>query len=134
MLIKFNLQGVERVIRQNGTNGFIAYIPGTQEPLGYYSSLKNAVIKHIKDAAISNKEGRKEAVELEEYVNRHKALIDEFMGLSEEVISKHLVFSDEGVRKISEEQKAKAKATKEARKLVSKEPEVKAPIEEDDDL
>lgn len=136
MLIKFKLDGVERVIRQNGTNGFIAYVPGTKDPLGYYSTLKNAVIKHIKDAAILNKEGCKEVIELEGYVNRHKDLIDEFMGLSEEDISKRLVFSDtdEGVRRISEEQKAKTKATKEANKLASKEPKIETPVEDDDDL
>ena len=88
MLIKFKLDGVERVVKQNGKNDFQAVDPNpkTKAPLGYYSSLGSAVSAHIRDAGSLTPQGKSEEIELKDYVERHKELFNQIMGLSIEDI------------------------------------------------
>lgn len=88
MLIKFKLDGVERIIKQNGKNDFQAIDPNskTKAPLGYYSNLGSAVSAHIRNAGSLTPQGKSEVIELKEYVQRHKQLFNQIMGLSVEDI------------------------------------------------
>lgn len=131
MIIKFKLQGVERIIRQNGANDFTAFKPGTDRALGYYNTLPSAVLRHIRDAAILDTDGSEEVIDLKIYIERHKSLFNEILGLSIEDISKFAVFQ-EVPSKMTEERKAKIKATK-AKKKAEKELEHNIPTEEDED-
>lgn len=131
MLIKFNLQGVERVIKLDNNGCYTAYAPGTERALGYYASLQNAVLKHIRHATILDSTEKEEVIELKDFILRHQKLFDEVRGLSQEDISKFAVFEETGkeTRVMSEETKAKIKATKSAKKELEHNP----PVEEDDD-
>lgn len=93
MLIKFKLQGVERVIKQNGPNDFVAYeVENPDRALGYYSTLQNAVLRHIKDASSLDESGREEVIELRNYIERFNKLCDEIRGADPEDLLKDAVF------------------------------------------
>lgn len=131
MLIKFNLQGAERVIKLDNNGCYTAYAPGTERALGYYASLQNAVLKHIRHATVLDSTENEEVIELKDLVLRYQKLLDEVRGLSQEDISKFAVFEETGkiTRVMSEETLAKIKATKSAKKELEHNP----PVEEDDD-
>lgn len=83
MIIKFKLNGVERKIIGD-SNNFTAVNPisesnKTENALGYYLTLGNAVLKHIKHASIPSSDD--EVVELKELVARFEAACDFFRGI-----------------------------------------------------
>lgn len=135
MLIKFNLQGVERVIKLDNNGCYTAYAPGTDRALGYYASLQNAVLKHIRHASVLDSTENEEVIELKDLVLRYQKLLDEVRGLSQEDISKFAVFEETGktTRVMSEETKAKIRAARSSNKTEEKEPDIEKTVEEDDD-
>lgn len=93
MLIKFKLQGVERIIKQNGPNDFVAYeVENPDRALGFYSTLQNAVLRHIKDAGSLSENGREEVIELKNYIERFNKLCDEIRGADPEDLLQDAVF------------------------------------------
>lgn len=130
MIIKFNLLGIERVINQQGPHSFTALIPGTDRILGYYSTLNGAVLSHIKNAGNLDEEGKEAVVELKSYVEMHRSMFDEVLGLSITDIEKFAEFQEKPERKsMSEETKAKIRSAKEAKKELQH----NISVEEDDD-
>lgn len=85
MIIKFKIQGVERVIKHDSTS-FTAINPSTGSVLGYYSRLAGAVSKHIKDAGFLDENGKEEVLSLKQYVERYEKIFNEVLGLSKEQI------------------------------------------------
>lgn len=121
MLIKFKLQGVERIIKQNGPNDFVAYEVGNPDrALGYYSSLQNAVLRHIKDAGSLDEGGKEEVIELKNYVERFNKLCDEIRGAEPEDLLKDAVFEARAAKVMTEETKAKIAKTKSSKKVDQK--------------
>lgn len=116
MKITFKLQGVERVIKQSGSNDFTAYKPGTETAIGYCSTLSSAVLKHIKEAAVLDDVGKEEVIELKDYIDRHKKLFEDVLGLSNEDISKFAVFEEKPVKEMSDEHKDKMRQGKKSKK------------------
>lgn len=101
MVIKFKLDGVERTIRQNGKNDFVALDPNpnVNKPIGYYSNLGSAVSAHIRNAGSLTPQGKSEVIELKDYVQRHRQLFDQIMGLSVEDIPTAIVTEKSGPQK-----------------------------------
>ena len=134
MLIKFKLQGVERVIKLDNNGCYTAYAPGTERALGYYASLQNAVLKHIRHATVLDSTENEEVIELKDLILRYQKLLDEVRGLSKEDISKFAVFEETEKKVVSEEQIAKMKAGR-AKSIsdAKKELENTPPLEDDDD-
>lgn len=129
MKIKFNLNGVERVIVQNGTSDFTSLIPGTDRPLGYYSTLGAAVLKHVKSAAIKDSSENEEVIELKDYISEFRAICEQILSLDIDDVSKFSEIEKREKKAMSEERKAKMKAAKAAKKEL----ENNIPIEEDYD-
>lgn len=101
MVIKFKLDGVERTIRQNGKNDFVALDPNpnVNKPIGYYSNLGSAVSAHIRNAGSLTPQGKSEVIELKDYIQRHRQLFDQIMGLSVEDITTATVTEKSGPEK-----------------------------------
>lgn len=105
MKIKLKIQGQERIIKQDGPNSFIPYKIDGVNVLGYYSSLNSAVSRLIKDVAVLDENGKEEVIEIKEYVNRHKALFDEIMGMDPIDIAKNAEFEPTPIKGKSKQNK-----------------------------
>lgn len=91
MLITFELQGVQRTIDVSGPC-FTAIDPIKGTPLGYFSNLGGAVLKHIKEASDLSHEDKEEVIELRDYIVRLDKLFNEVRGLSKEDLGSNAVF------------------------------------------
>lgn len=126
MKIKFTLQGVERVIVQDSPTSYKAEHPGSQLTLGYYSTLQNAVLSHIRNAAIIDEKGKEEVIELKDYIARLEKLLGEIRGMPNDDIKKFASFeektsgiSEEKVKKMTQ---GRAKVNKAVEASIQPEP------------
>lgn len=115
MRITFELQGVERVIK-NDKYCYMPLIPGTERILGYYSSLGGAVLRHISDANIPEEQGQEEIIELKSYVERFEALRNEIRGVEVGDVFRSIVI--EGEKRDLTAQKESLKKYHESRKKI----------------
>lgn len=143
MKIEFELQGVKRTIRFDGYC-FHAIDPKSPRVLGYYSSIGNAVLAHVKDAAVPEEAGQEEVIELKELIVRFDKLYGEIRGLSKEDLFGAVVMEgekrdmsaqQEALKKFHESKPGKVSDIKKATTVKKEpEPEIVPEIEDEDDL
>lgn len=85
-IIKFKLNGVDRIIKTDSVS-YIAMVGPTESVkneivLGYYSTLGNAILKHIKHAAMSSES--EEVVSLKEVVAKIEDMYNYFRSIKSE--------------------------------------------------
>lgn len=109
MLLKFNLQGIERVIKVDPHGNFLPYAPGTQKILAYCSNIGSALLRHVKHAASLDEEGKEAIMDLKSYVEKIELLYAEIRGIDMEKVNDFETFTFEEipVKKVGVKTRAK---------------------------